>query len=121
VAARALKRGDRITAGDVRSERMQVTRQSLVGLDVQAVIGCEARVDLAEGTPFTTTAVIVPPDVRVGQIVVLVVTSERFHLTAKGEALNDGRIGESIAVRRSADGRTVRGTVVAEGQVRLDH
>ena len=72
------------------------------------------------GVPFTATSVIAPPDVRVGQSVTLVVTSERFHLTATGEALNDGRIGEAIAVRRGADGRTVRGTVIAGGQVRLD-
>jgi flagella basal body P-ring formation protein FlgA len=121
VAARALKRGERIGAGDVRSDRIVVTRGNLAGLAEDEVIGREARMDLLEGSPFVAKSVIAPPDVRVGQNVVLVVTTERFHLTAKGEALNDGRIGDAIAVRRSADGRTVRGTVIAEGQVRLDH
>lgn len=121
VAARALKRGDRITVADVRSERMLVTRQALIGLETAAVVGREVRVDLAEGAPFTPTSVIVPPDVRAGQSVVLVVDSDCFHLTAKGEALSAGHVGETIPVRRGADGRTVRGTVIAEGQVRLDH
>lgn len=121
VAARSLKRGERIGAGDVRSERMQVVRSTLVSLASEQVIGREARIDLAEGAPIIATSIIAPPDVRAGQSVVLVVVSERFHLTAKGEALNDGRIGEAISVRRTADGRTVRGLVIAEGQVRLDH
>lgn len=120
VAARAIRRGDRIGVGDVRSERVPVVRGNQVALGSAAVVGREARIDLAEGAPFTATTVIAPPDVRVGQSVVLVVASERFHLTAQGEALNDGRLGEVISVRRGADGRTVRGTVIAEGQVRLD-
>lgn len=120
VAARALKRGERIDAGAVRQERLPVGRQGTVALDPGAVIGREARVDLAAGVALTAHSVVVPPDVRAGQRVVLQVSSERFALTAAGEALNDGRVGDVINVRRGADGRTVRGTVVAEGQVRLE-
>lgn len=120
VAARAIRKGERLGPGDLRSERVNVGRGSAAAVAQMDLIGREARMDLAEGTPITTMVVINPPDVRVGQQVVLVVNSERFHLTAAGESLNDGRIGEVISVRRAADGRTVRGTVVAEGQVRLD-
>lgn len=120
VTARAIRKGERIGPGDLRSERVHVGRGSATAVTQADLIGREARMDLAEGTPLTTAVVINPPDVRVGQQVVLVVDSERFHLTAAGESLNDGRIGEVISVRRAADGRTVRGTVVAEGRVRLD-
>jgi flagella basal body P-ring formation protein FlgA len=120
VAARAIGRGERIGPGDLRSERVVVGRESAAVVAAADLIGREARRDLAEGTPLTSAVVIIPPDVRAGQQVVLMVDSDRFHLTAAGECLNDGRIGESISVRRAADGRTVRGTVVAEGQVRLD-
>ena len=120
VTARAIRKGERIGPGDLRSERVTVGRGSAAAVAQTELIGREARIDLAEGTPLTTAVVVNPPDVRVNQQVVLLVNSERFHLTAAGEALNDGRIGEVISVRRAADGRTVRGTVVAEGQVRLD-
>lgn len=120
VAARAIRKGERLSPGDLRSERVSVGRGSAAVVAQTDLVGREARTDLAEGTPLTTAVVVSPAAVRAGQQVVLVVNSERFHLTAAGESLNDGRIGEVISVRRAADGRTVRGTVIAEGQVRLD-
>jgi len=120
VAARAIRKGERLSPGDLRSERVSVGRGSATVVAQTDLVGREARTDLAEGTPLTTAVVVSPAAVRAGQQVVLVVNSERFHLTAAGESLNDGRIGEVISVRRAADGRTVRGTVIAEGQVRLD-
>jgi flagella basal body P-ring formation protein FlgA len=62
-----------------------------------------------------------PPNVRAGQGIMMQVNTERFQLTAKGQALNDGHIGEVIYVRRETDGRTVRGKIIADGQVLLDH
>ncbi len=121
VAARPIKRGERIGAGDLRQERVTLTHGWNEEVTSKELLGREARLDLAEGTPLTTRLTVQPPDVRVGQRVVLQVISERFQLTVQGEALNDGRIGEVIPVRRASDGRTVRGTVIAEGQVRLDH
>lgn len=120
VAARAIRKGERLSPGDLRSERVSVGRGSAAVVAQTDLVGREARTDLAEGAPLTTAVVVSPAAVRAGQQVVLVVNSERFYLTAAGESLNDGRIGEVISVRRAADGRTVRGTVVAEGQVRLD-
>ncbi|HEX3135643.1 MAG TPA: flagellar basal body P-ring formation chaperone FlgA [Planctomycetota bacterium] len=120
VAARAIRRGERIGPGDLRRERVAVERTSVQSLAPEEMVGKEARLDIAEGTSLTERVVIQSPAVRTGQSIALLVTSERFQLTATGEALNDGRIGDQIAVRRTADGRTVRGTVVAEGQVRLD-
>ncbi len=121
VAARALRRGERIGPGDVRTQRMLVERTSVKAGAQTELIGREARIDLAEGAPVHAAVVLLPPAVRSGQEITLLVTSDRFNLMAKGEALNDGRIGESIAVRRGSDGRTVRGTVIAEAQVRLEH
>lgn len=121
VAVRTIRRGERIGPGDVRTERMLVSRTWTKSCSLEDLIGREARMDLAEGTPLTAAVVILPPTVRAGQEIVLLVTSERFRLTAKGQALNDGRLGEIIAVRRGSDGRTVRGTVIADGQVQLEH
>ena len=120
VAARTIRRGERIDPGALRSERVAVGRTTVAALEPAEFIGREARIDLMEGTPLTTGVVINPPAVHAGQQVTMLISNERFHLTASGESLNDGRIGDTIAVRRASDGRTVRGTVTAEGQVRLD-
>lgn len=120
VASRAIRRGERLGPGDIRSERMVLGKASTSRVGIEDVIGREARNDLAEGTPFSPAVLVTPPDVRAGQAIELVVSTERFHLTARGEALNDGVIGQTIGVRRAADGRTVRGVVLGEGRVRLD-
>lgn len=121
VAVRAIRRGERIGAGDLRTERVLVARTWTKPCPQSELIGREARIDLAEGTPLTEAVVSLPPTVRAGQEIVLLVTNERFQVMGKGQALNDGRIGEIIGVRRGSDGRSVRGTVVADGQVRLEH
>ena len=121
VSVRALRRGERIGAGDVRSEPMLVARATAKSLPLSEVVGREARMDLAAGTPMTDRVVNLPPAVRAGQEITLLFTSERFQLVAQGQALGDGRIGDIIGVRRGSDGRTVRGTVIADGQVRLEH
>lgn len=121
VAARILRRGQQMSAGDFRSERVAVNRAGSASLSANEIIGHEARMDLAEGTPLTAAVMVLPPNVRSGQGIALLVNTERFQLTAKGEALNDGHIGEIISVRRETDGRTVRGKIIADGQVLLDH
>jgi flagella basal body P-ring formation protein FlgA len=98
-----------------------VNRAGSASLSANEIIGHEARMDLAEGTPLTAAVMVLPPNVRSGQGIALLVNTERFQLTAKGEALNDGHIGEIISVRRETDGRTVRGKIIADGQVLLDH
>lgn len=120
VAARVLRRGERLGAADFRTERVVVNRAGTASLSQDEIIGHETRMDLAEGTPLTAAVMMLPPNVRSGQGITLLVNTERFQLTAKGEALNDGHVGEIINVRRVIDGRTVRGKIVADGQVMID-
>ena len=121
VAARMLRRGERLGVGDIRTERVAVNRAGTTALTQDHIIGHEARMDLAEGIPLTAAVIMLPPNVRAGQGIMMQVNTERFQLTAKGQALNDGHIGEVIYVRRETDGRTVRGKIIADGQVLLDH
>jgi flagella basal body P-ring formation protein FlgA len=120
VAARGIRRGERLGPGDLRLQRMVLGRTATTTLSGEDIVGREARIDLAEGAPLVATVLTVPPDIRTGQTVELLVIAERFSLSSRGEALNDGVVGQIIAVRRAADGRTVRGTVLGEGRVRLD-
>lgn len=120
VAARAIRRGERLGPGDIRTQRMVLGRTVTTSLGTGEVVGREARNDLAEGTMFSAAVLITPPEVRAGQAVELVVSTERFQLSARGEALNDGVIGQTIGVRRAADGKTVRGIVLGDGRIRLN-
>jgi flagella basal body P-ring formation protein FlgA len=119
VAARAIRRGERLGLGDLRTQRRVVSRINAAVLTIDEVVGREARNDIAEDSPLSANSLITPPDVRAGQDVELVVNAERFQLSARGEALNDGMIGQSISVRRAADGRTVRGILIGHARVQL--
>ena len=86
VASRLLRRGERIGAGDVRTERVAVNRAGAASLSAPEIIGHEARMDLAEGTPLTAAIIVLPPNIRAGQGVVLLVSAEWGYRKLKGLA-----------------------------------
>ena len=119
VAARTLKRGEMLGVGDLRTERVAVTSRLAEANDAHELLGRSVRQDIAEGAPLVAAQFIIPADVQAGQTVTISYVSERFRLSASGEALADGRTGETIQVRRG-DGKAVKARVVALGQVQLD-
>jgi flagella basal body P-ring formation protein FlgA len=119
VAARALHRGETLGVGDLRSERIEVTPRLAEAGEANTLVGRIARQDIAEGTPLAAALFTVPADVQSGQAVTISFVRDHFRLSATGEALADGHVGETIQVRR-ADGRAVKARVVASGQVQID-
>lgn len=118
VAGRAIKRGEIIAAGDLRRERVVIGRGDEPFSDLQSAVGSEARVDLAAGAPIGIGQVVMRPLVRGGQALVLVYSGSGIHLTAAGEAMADGSIGEVIQVRR--DGRVLKAKVIGAGEAQVN-
>ena len=118
VAGRPIKRGEVIAAGDLRRERMVVGRGDEPFSDLQFAVGTEARVDLVAGAPIGVSQVVMRPAVRGGQALVLVYSGSGIHLTAAGEAMADGSIGEVIQVRR--DGRVLKAKVIGAGEAQVN-
>ena len=119
VAARALRRGESLGVGDLRTERMLVTARLVEVIDANTLLGRSARQDIPEGTPLAAALFIAMPDVQSGQAVTISYVGERFRLSASGSAMSDGRVGEVIQVRRS-DGKAVKARVISPGQVQID-
>jgi flagella basal body P-ring formation protein FlgA len=122
VAARSIHRGEALGVGDLRGERITLGR-GVTGAPVAAdeVVGQLARADIAAGTPLSAALVQPRSDVHGGQAIVLVFGREGFQVTAAGEALADGRIGEVIPVRRGADGKTVKAQVSGPGEAQVNY
>jgi flagella basal body P-ring formation protein FlgA len=121
VATRALARGEEIGLGDVDLRRVAMTRQIQDALaTAEAAIGQQARAGIAAGTPLTAALLRPRTAVRGGQTVTLVVNTDQFRVTASGEALADGGLGDEVLVRRGADGRAVKARVTGPGEANID-
>ncbi len=121
VAARALPRGQRLGAADLR-----LAKRDLAGLnhgyyrDPAELQAWETRRSVRAGTVLTPTAVAPRKLVRNGEAVTLVAAAGRLRVAARGKALGDGAEGHTVRVRNSATGRVVEGRVIGPGRVAVD-
>jgi flagella basal body P-ring formation protein FlgA len=122
VAAHVIHQGDVIAAADVRSMRVAVDAVSRYAPgEADGLVGQSARGDIAEGTPLVGGLLKPHLDVHGGASVSLVYVSTGIEVTASGEALGDGKVGDVISVRRSIDGQLVKGRISAPGEVRVNY
>lgn len=118
VAARPIRRGDLIGPTTVT-----VTKLDLAGVrglfysDPAAVIGKEARRNLAEADVVLATQLAEPAAVERGNKVTIVARHGPVRIKSAGEALGDGRIGAQVRVRNLDSGRIVHGWVESQGTV----
>jgi flagella basal body P-ring formation protein FlgA len=118
---RPLSRGERLTAGDLRLARRDIT--SLRGgylADPTQALGKVVRRRLASDTVLSAAVVESPIVVKRGQDVMLVSEAGSIRVQVKGKALMDGTSGDRIRVRNPRSKRIVEGTVVSAGVVRVN-
>ena len=122
VAARSLKRGELIQAGDI-----QMSLRKLTGLGPGTVahgdrlIGKELRRSIRAGDPVRLSAVTEPTVIKRGDDVAIEAKLGNVAVVSSGTALSDGRIGQQIRIRNSKSERIVKARVTGPGrtQVRL--
>ena len=85
-----------------------------------AAVGRIAKRTLLAGRPIFSDQLEDPPAIRNGATVKLVYTQPGFSITAAGQALSAGRVGDAVRVRNSDSGIVVSGTVAPDGMVRVD-
>ncbi|MEW6559905.1 MAG: flagellar basal body P-ring formation chaperone FlgA [Pseudomonadota bacterium] len=118
VVARALQAGHVLTAADLTTVERDATRLPPGAVnDAQALVGQVLRYSVAAGQPLVQSMLTGPQLVHYGQSVSLVAQGLGVRLVALGQALADGRVGQSVLVRNVQSGRVVSGVVDAQGQV----
>lgn len=118
VLARRIARGQRIREDDltwVRRAASDVRGNHIT--DADALVGHEARRPLGPGELLRTTAVEEPILVEDDSFVTIKLRTNRMSLTARGRALEDGAMSDTIRVENIQSQRKVSGTVTGPGVV----
>jgi len=117
-AVRPLKRGDVVTAADIRLTKMSAASLNSGVLEqVGDVVDMALLKDVGQGEIFTAKTVKVPAVVEAGSKVTMVFRRGRLEATATGIALEDGAIEQEISVRNESSKKVVRARVSEKGVV----
>ena len=120
IAARALNRGDRLSANTLEKRLVDVLRQHvrIISADVD-LDGFEFIGSVSPGSPIRWNHVNSIPSVRKGQVVDVYASGKGIYITLKGIALQDGGNGEYITVRNMNSKQEFQGKVLNENSVQV--
>ena len=112
-----------IYPGDIISADM-LSDQDLAGggssyMSREAMLGRAARRTLLPGKPVLPGSVGEARVVRAGASVQIVLATGPLEILARGVAMQNGAVGDTISVRNSRSGRLVNGIVTSEGIIRI--
>lgn len=117
-ATRALSPGDMLTERDMKI-RMVDTHMVRSGLysDISKLVGARIKRRVAANDPIIERNTCL---VCEGETVTIVASQQGMRVSARGVALNDGLLGESVAVRNQRSNREVRAIVAALNEVNVN-
>lgn len=118
VLTHAVARGDRLAADDFGADTRSPA-QGRGALPASQAAGQEATRNLAVGSIVRASDVIAPRLVRRGEPVTITVRAGSLSIATAGRALGSGGTGDLVRVVITATNRTLDGTVVASGEVRV--
>ena len=119
-AARNIERGQRITDGLVRRERVELRRQRRNAIeDVDQLRGKRAKRSIRAGQVLTATMLEGIPVVKRGDPVIIIAQSGSLLIRAIGKALQAGGVGETVQVENTSTRRRVHAQVIDSRTVRV--
>lgn len=120
VLSRRLGKGEIIRADDLTLVEVRAGRsQQNTVRDKADLIGLETKRALQANRPIRLGEVQTPVLVKKGALVTMLVRTPAISLSAVGQALEDGAMGEVIRILNPKSHKTVQGTVVSKGQVQM--
>jgi len=120
VLARHLRRGDIVRGRDLvlrAIDQAQVPSNAVIHRD--DIVGQAARRSLRSGQPVRNGDLEAPTLVRRGALVTMEISTPMMRLTARGKALDNGTMGETVRIRNIQSKRVIQGTVVGSDRVRI--
>jgi flagella basal body P-ring formation protein FlgA len=120
VAVRPLKRGEIVSASDVRLEKVNATSMGHDSIEqIGDVVGRSLKRDIGQGEMFSSTAVEIPPVVEAGARVTMMYRYGRLQASAIGVALESGTERQEIKVRNDSSKRVVSARIVDKDTVEV--
>lgn len=121
VAVRPLGRDGIVTDSDVEWVKMRADRiQAGVATDPAEVIGMTTKRAVRAGDTLRLRDLARPVLVSRNELVTMILRSDFMTLTARGRALEDGAMGDTVRVRNERSNKTVLGRVVDAHTVVVD-
>lgn len=120
VAARDLKPNETLTEEDFEYGSTDLSRlRTGVFRDVSELAGKQAARPVRAGDMITKSMVDLPPDIKSGDMIKLVIKAPGLEITGEGKALHDGYIGESTKVLNTQTKKIIYGVVVDQSTVEI--
>jgi flagella basal body P-ring formation protein FlgA len=122
VTKRPMRKHKPIDEDDVEFQKMDLAElPSNVITDPQDVIGKRTRQTIGSKAVLRTDLIELPPIIKRGDVVVIVVESKVLRITALGKAKRRGRLGERIPVENFDSKKIIYAQVVDSRTVRLEY
>lgn len=120
VALRRMAVGDVLRAGDAEERRSRAERvRPGTAQRLEDVVGRQLRRPIGAGLPFMTVDLVAPVVVARNQPVVMVLEAPGLALTARGRALEDAGMGETVRVMNLLSRSVVEAEAIGPGRVRV--
>lgn len=120
VAARGLRSGELVRAEDI--QQVSIDARRVPSRPVHSpydLVGKRTTRFVAAGTPWSDGLVSEPPAVQRGDVVTLRLEHGALRIERRGEAREDGSLGERIRVTSAGSRREIVGVVAGEGLVHV--
>lgn len=120
VTKRMLDRHQKITEDDIQIQRVETTsfRRHFFRRD-EAIVGHRTRQIIQKGKVIFANMVELPPVVKRGDVVKIKIILKNVEVTALGQALEDGRLGQMIHVKNISSGKRLKAKVINEKTVKV--
>lgn len=120
IASRSIKKGDRITAGNLIVRPMKITRPGMYASSIAEIAGYTADRNIKQGEPVLLRNLTSSSVVKRGRQVRILARLGGIVVTADGILMEDGRPGDYVKVRRADDKRvTLRARIINENTVEV--
>jgi flagella basal body P-ring formation protein FlgA len=119
VLARSVKRDEPLSPADFVVRRIRIDRPGLYVSRPDEILGKSLRKNLSQGNPVPLNLVAGVPIIERGKSVIIVARNGGLTVTAKGEALENGAMGEMIRVRNFVNRAVLSAVVVGKDTVEV--
>lgn len=120
IAARNIKRGDKIRPNDIFTREIRITRPGIYASNPAEIVGYTSNRNIKQGEPIEIASLTSSNIIKRGRQVKIIARYGGASASIDGVLMEDGRPGEWVKVRRVDDRRTVlRARIINENTVEV--
>jgi flagella basal body P-ring formation protein FlgA len=119
VLTRSIKKGEVLKESDFVVRQIRVNKAGMYASRASDVVGYSLRRSLSQGEAIVLNLIADAPIIERGKGVTIIVRDEGLMVKAKGEALENGALGDEIKVRNIASKAVLTAIVIASDTVEV--